>query len=192
VTAEGAGSLTAWKHFAFTLTYAKGTGTTTVITYVDATANSPTELTDFVVIEDSGSLGAVGARHDGNGSGSGFTAASFFTGFIYSLSVKAVAKTSADIASAVETSSCTGGTCSACPTSNGNICLWLCTTVQYFDGSACAACSGCKTGGHENTWDGCVGHDNCNVCDNAYCLTCPDFESGSCGTCVTNASGEPG
>jgi hypothetical protein len=52
-------------------------------------------------------------------------AANAWHGFLYHFAYTTSVMTAEQIGAEIHTSACTGGDCSACPTVNGNICLWM-------------------------------------------------------------------
>lgn len=101
---------------------------------------------------------------------------SYYTGFIYEISIYNDVET---ISSLVSTS-CTGG-CSYCPIKT-NACLANCPINSYWTGSKCSLCKGsCKT-------TGCAKFDTaCNLCRDPLCSVCTGYAS-LCTTCKSNTS----
>ncbi|CAG9335917.1 unnamed protein product [Blepharisma stoltei] len=62
-------------------------------------------------------------------------------------------------------------------------CLWSCDIDSYYT-TSCTSC----------TWicnQGCRRPLTCNICDDALCDICGDFETGTCTQCISHASGTP-
>ena len=69
---------------------------------------------------------------------------------------------------------------SMCSTSSDTGCLWNCDALDYLSGSKCTSCSASCTGG-------CVRGADCNLCQE-LCVSCSNFNAGSCTSCIIYAS----
>ena len=182
-----------WYHFGFILSYDKDAVETVITPVVNQVGKTPVTLSGFALLERNLSEGAIGARFVGNASAK--TTEEYFNGYIYQISIYTGARTQTDLENMFG-DNCTGGGCSYCPDADSNnatsdLCLWVCTEQQWFNGTSCEACPTCASPEHENAWDGCREADNCSVCADQECSRCDDFNTTSCNTCVTNAAGSP-
>ena len=143
----------------------------------------------MVLIESPLSNGAIGARYDGSASGK--TINSYYTGFMYSINVNTGARTVSEFSDFI-TNDCTG-TCTFCPPQNEcdlcpGTCLWNCEWNEYEDSNGtCQTCSDCGEP-HVNNWSGCVDGTNCTVCHNPDCNNCEDFDTDTCLPCSNRCS----
>ena len=111
-----------------------------------------------------------------------------FSGYIYTFKLNQTSLYStADVEDDYQESGCTGS-CSICPISSQNVCLWEVGSAQYelSDGTA-QSCNGCGS-------TGCQRQEDCNLCFDRLCSTCTNFDqtdalgADSCTACITNAS----
>jgi hypothetical protein len=111
-----------WTHVGLRVDFDKETMITTVTPVVNGVETTVLVYSDHIILDKLTSLGAVGARQDGNGAD--FTRASYFTGYIYQLKIVTSALATSEIQAEV-TTSCDDGFCALCPALH-NLCLWDC------------------------------------------------------------------
>ena len=98
---------------------------------------------------------------------------SFFKGFIFSISIW-----NYDVDFDNEINTNCKGSCEICPFSG--TCPEPCSFNEYFDGT-CMNCS-------EKCTEGCIGKEDCNLCQDRLCEKCSNYSSIGCEKCVDGAS----
>ena len=97
----------------------------------------------------------------------------FFKGFIYSIEIYL---NYPQLSSIVAEGSC--GSCNVCLPSNA--CIPNCNITMFINQST-LECSSCPL----ECKNGCKHNNNCNLCQDAYCISCTSYDQYSCITCIS-------
>ena len=121
-----------------------------------------------------------------------------FSGYIYTFKLnQTTLSLSSDVGDDHTTSGCLGpDTCTKCPISTGNICLWEVgqDKLEWGDGSDQLCDRDNADPGDDCGSGGCRRQSDCNLCYDRLCQTCANFDEtdafgdGSCTLCMSNAS----